>query len=324
MAPMKLLFLTHPYPNYVPDLLLHGLRKTLGPDAVDYPRKDCLYDGVLGLGVCPPNQLCPGWFPADAGDIDRGDVLAKLKRGYFDLVVADWRATLDPKPDLTRAANRLVLIDGEDQPARIAPGNYLVCRRETDGSDHSIPLPMALPEEILNWIVSYDSLPKAYSIGFLGSTHDGARRGIVETLSHRYTSCLFSASVVPSADNPFPEGRHGRDEYYRELQKCRVVLSLPGAGYDTFRFWENSACNAVHVAQRMPLYLPNDFQERVSILRFSGTEEIRIHLDAVLSGRIAEQEVIAEGRLNLYRYHLTTQRARYFLDQVTKAFQIPR
>ncbi len=39
-----------------------------------FPRKDCLYQGVLGLGVCPPNQLCPGWFPADNGEIDRDDI----------------------------------------------------------------------------------------------------------------------------------------------------------------------------------------------------------------------------------------------------------
>ena len=83
---MKLLFLTHPYPNYVPDLLLHGLRKLLGPDVVDVPRKDCLYNGVLGLGICPPNQLCPGWFPPDRGDIDREDIPNKIKRGFFDYV----------------------------------------------------------------------------------------------------------------------------------------------------------------------------------------------------------------------------------------------
>jgi hypothetical protein len=50
---MNILFLTHPYPNYGPDLLLHGLRKLLGPAVVDFPRKDCVYEGILGLGVCP-------------------------------------------------------------------------------------------------------------------------------------------------------------------------------------------------------------------------------------------------------------------------------
>ena len=74
---MRILFVTDSYPNYVPDLLLHGLRKLFGPDVVDYPRKNCLYDGVLGLGVCPDDQRCPGWFPDDDRQIDRSDVWRK-------------------------------------------------------------------------------------------------------------------------------------------------------------------------------------------------------------------------------------------------------
>ena len=46
---MNILFFTHPYPNYVPDLLMHGLRKILGEQLVDYPRKTSVYEGVLGL-----------------------------------------------------------------------------------------------------------------------------------------------------------------------------------------------------------------------------------------------------------------------------------
>ena len=77
---MKILFLTDPYPNYIPVLLLHGLRKILGPAVVEYPKKDCLYAGVIGLGICPEDQLAPGWFPADNGEIDRDDIEKKIKQ----------------------------------------------------------------------------------------------------------------------------------------------------------------------------------------------------------------------------------------------------
>jgi hypothetical protein len=56
---MNILFVTHPYPKYVPDLLLHGLRKLLGPKAVEYPRKGCLYEGELGLGIS--SEGAGGW-----------------------------------------------------------------------------------------------------------------------------------------------------------------------------------------------------------------------------------------------------------------------
>jgi hypothetical protein len=317
---MKILFLTHSYPNYVPDLLLHGLRKLLGPDVVDFPRKDCLYHGVLGLGVCPPNHLCPGWFPADCGDIDREDIAAKIGKGFFDCIIADWRVVVQQKLDLDDPLPRLVIIDGEDSPVSIPPGRYLVCRRETDGSDFSIPLPMALPEEIFNWITRYDDLPKKYSIGFLGSTHDGKRRELVEKLASLYPDSLFSASRVPSENNPFPEGRFGRDEYYQELQKCRLVLSLPGAGYDTFRFWENAACNAIHLAQRFPLFIPNGFKDNHSIVRFTSVDQLRRSIDRIACETGYSKELIINGRLNLTRYHLTISRARYLIDRIHQAY----
>ena len=316
---MKILFLVHPYPNYVPDLLLHGLRKLLGPDMVEFPRKDCLYQGVLGLGICPPNQLCPGWFPEDNAQIDREDIPSKIERGVFSLIITDVRALGQWIPQLERSSSQLVIVDGEDRPVFIPPGRHIVCRRETDGSDYSIPLPMALPEEIFNWIASYDALPKKYSIGFLGSTHDGQRKTLIEQLARWYPDGLFSASVVPSQSNPFPEGRYGRDDYYRELQQCRLVLSLPGAGCDTFRFWENAACNAVHVANRFPLFIPNDFESNRSIVRFADSAQLRASVDRVLGENGRSRELIIEGRLNLTCSHLTTSRARYLLDRVQRA-----
>jgi glycosyltransferase involved in cell wall biosynthesis len=313
---MKLLFLTHPYPNYVPDLLLHGLRKLIGPAVVDYPRKDCLYDGVLGLGVCPPNQLCPGWFPADGGEVDRADVPRKIGSGFFDCVVCDVRALHGWIETLGASPTPLALIDGEDRPFPVNRGSAVLFRRETDGTDGSIPLPMSLPEEIFNWIAAYDGQPKRYSIGFLGSTQGDGRRELIEQLAALCPDGLFSASVVPSERNPFPQGRYGRDEYYRELQACRVVLSLPGAGYDTFRFWENAGCNAVHLAQRFPICIPEDFIEGDGILRFRTVDDLRRQVDAALGGGERTGEMIAAGRLHLYRHHLTTSRARYFLDRL--------
>ena len=318
--PMNILFFTHPYPNYIPDLLLHGLRKLLGPRVVDYPRKDCLYNGVLGLGVCPPEQLCPNWFPHDNGHIDREDIWQKIERKFFNIIVCDARALPALFENVSEWPAGLVIIDGEDSPAKIAPGKYAICRRETDGSDFSIPLPMALPEEILQWISSYDDASKQYSIGFLGSTHDGVRKKIAEMIAQFYPDALLQTSVVPRGNNPAPDGRFGRNDYYLNLQKCRLVLSLPGAGYDTFRFWENAACNAVHIATQMPLFIPNDFKNGAHMFRFANVDELRKIADSVLDRKVDVDDIIREARYHLVQFHLTTKRAEYFLDRVTKIF----
>ena len=317
---MNILFLTHPYPNYVPDLLLHGLRKRFGPNAVDYPRKDCLYEGNLGVGVCPENQLCPGWFPDDGGQIDRMDIWQKAGSGYFDIIAGDLRAWSQLAPNLGAYSGPLAIIDGEDGPRKIPVGPYVVFRRETNGVDFSIPLPMALPEEIFDWIIQYDDLPKTHPIGFLGSTHDDDRRRITDQLGRWYPNALFQATAVPSDRHPEPHGRMGRDDYYRCLQQCRLVLSLAGAGWDTFRFWENSACNSVHVAQRTPLLVPSDFKDKAHILRFDHIDALKAKIDAVLERPDAHRSMIAMNRHHLINHHLTTHRADYFVHMMYKLY----
>jgi hypothetical protein len=318
---MKILFITHAYPNYVPDLLLHGLRKLMGPDVVDYPRKDCLYKGVLGLGVCPEDQLCPQWFPDDTNSrIDRGDVWQKALRGNFDMVVADWRAWPVVTQKLNGYSGPLAVIDGEDRPVKIKPGPYVVFRRETWGTDMSIPMPMALPEEIYNWIIQYDGLPKKYTVGFLGSTLDGVRLRIVEAIARWYPDSLFAATSMPSKNNPKPAGRESRDSYYQALQSCRFVLNLAGGGYDTFRFWENAACNSLQITQTMPLVIPDDFRDQDHLLRFGSIDELRMKIDAVVQDSDTMKSMVAASRHHLINHHLTIHRANYFIQCMANAY----
>ena len=317
---MKILFITHPYPNYVPDILLHGLRKLMGQDIIDYPKKDCLYKGVLGLGVCPDDQLCPNWFPSDNGQIDRENIFEKIKKDFFKYIICDVRAVSILQKNLNHLPSGLILIDGEDAPAKIAPGSYLISRRETDGSDFSIPLPMAIPEEIFDWVSSYDNVQKKYNIGFMGCASDENRKTVVMTLNQHYENNLFQTSAIPSTSSPLPEGRLGRDDYYRSLQECRIVLSLPGTGNDTFRFWENVACASIHMASEMPLYIPNNFIDKKHIFRFATIGELRKNIDSVLEEKVKNEEILLEERKHLLDFHLSTKRAKYFLDKAEGAF----
>jgi glycosyltransferase involved in cell wall biosynthesis len=319
---MNILFLTHPYPNYVPDLLLHGLRKLVGAEVVDYPRKDCLYEGNLGLGVCPDDQRCPGWFPNDDGAVDRTDIWQKTRNGYFDLIAGDVRSWSSLSPNLSGFSGPLAIIDGEDRPCPIPVGPYAIFRRETDGTDFSIPLPMALPEEVFNWIARYDDQPKRFTIGFLGSTQDDGRKKLIDRLHDWYPDSLFETSAVPSNQDPEPRGRIGRDAYYRALQQCRFVLNLPGAGLDTFRFWENSACNSVHITQQLPLLIPSDFIDKEHLIRFDTVMALKKRVDGLLDRSHRRRSMAAMNRHHLINHHLTTHRAKYFIEMVQRTFQM--
>ena len=102
----------------------------MGADVVDFPKKECLYRGVIGLGVCSEDQLSPGRFPHANDQIDREDIWQKLRHRYFDYLVCDCRAASANSQQQLPANLKLALIDGEDRPARILPGKYVISEVE--------------------------------------------------------------------------------------------------------------------------------------------------------------------------------------------------
>ena len=303
--------LTSAYPNYVPDLVLHGLRKLFGERVVDFPRKDCVYEGICGQPNLDP---VPGFMAAD-GAVDREDIGAKLAKGHFDLVICDIRAFNDRLALLQASICPLALLDGEDFAVPIRPGPYAILRRETDGNDFSIPVQMAVPAEILAWIDRHAGTEKTHSVGFLGSrgklTPD--RNAMLDELARIFPDGLIGAWAVG-------ETAPGRDGYYRKLQSCKVVLTLPGAGNDTFRYWENSACAAVHVCKRMTLFIPDEFREDREIIKFDGIYELAAKVERILDGRIDANAMAERQRQWLLAHHTTERRAATMIDRLRRAF----
>lgn len=320
---MNILFLIHPYPNYVPDLLLHGLRKLLGSSVVEYPRKDCLYEGVLGLGICPDEQKSSGWFPDD-NDIDRSDIQEKIINGFFQYIILDVRAMESATHLLSNAKYKgLAIIDGEDKPVPMKPGSFLFFQRETDGSDFGIPLPMAMPEEIFNDIKQFDDKQKKYSVGFIGSLSDqqGFRERVVTALMKDFPDGLFMTSGIANKDDQSPEGRLGKQEYYSKLQQCESLITLRGAGFDTFRYWEHTACRSVNIVENMPLYIPSPFIQGEHQFFTDHTTDIvdtvrLVHEQADMAKAIVDRE-----REHLLANHMTTHRAKYFLDKMMATYE---
>ena len=308
---MKILLLCADFPNYVPDLLLHGLRKLFGPEVVDYPRKDSAYEGICG----PPTLDRVEGLMEDDSTVDRTDIPAKLAAGFFDYVISDIRAFGTHLDMLRQSTCPLALLDGEDFPVAIKPGPYVILRRETDGTDFSIPLPMGMPEEVLNWIDRHADTPKKYSIGFLGSrsVHTPDRNTLLDEIARLFPDSAVQAWTLEEAPK-------GRDSYYRTLQSCKMVLNLPGAGYDTFRYWENAACNSLHIAKRMPLLIPDDFREGRDMLRFDTLNELAYQVERVLADKIDWRSYAESSRQWLRQHHTTEHRAKQVVDKLGKTF----
>ncbi|MDR3441043.1 glycosyltransferase [Telmatospirillum sp.] len=312
---MNILVLCHAYPNYVPDLLLHGLRKLFGDAVVDFPRKEVLYQGLCGSPNVDP---IPNLMSDDSG-VDRTDLEAKLAAGFFSFVICDVRAFNEQIALLQKSICPLAIIDGEDKPAPIRPGPYAILRRETDGHDYSIPLPMALPVEVLDWLDRHADQPKTHSVGFLGARINWVpeRNDVLDEVGRCFPDALFHAWELNDEQQ-----RKGRDAYYASLQSCRAVLSLPGYGYDTFRYWEHAACNAAHFAMRMPFLIPHDFRDGLEVVRFTSVRELVWRIEEVVSDDQKWRALAARSRAWLRAHHTTEQRARQTIDRLKVAFGV--
>lgn len=305
---MNILMLCHAYPNYVPDLLLHGLRALYGTQVVELPRKDVLYDGILGQPYLEPVR----GLMADDRDVDRDDIPAKLASGFYDLVLCDIRAFHDNLERLQGSCSPLALIDGEDIPASIRPGPFVILRREARLGDFSIPLPMALPREIIDMMDRHQAEEKVHSVGFLGARTHEDRNAMIDEVARHFPDALVNSW----AGSPQWEGR---DAYYRLMQRCRIVLSLPGAGFDTFRYWESAACNAVHLAKELPIYIPDDFRSGIEIVRFSTKLELLYRIESVLHREEEFSAMAARMRERLIAHHTTLERARQTISRLKAA-----
>ena len=298
---MNILFLTSTYPNYVPDLLLQGLRKILGDAVVDYPRKDVLYQGICGQPNLDP---IPDFMPGDAA-VDREDIEGKMSRGFYDFVICDIRAFNDRIGLLQQNACPLALLDGEDFPVKIKPGPYVILSSGTDGMDNSVPLQYCMPEELIAWIERFDGEPKTHSIGFMGSRgqHTPERNTMLDTLARTFPDSFINVWEVGNAP------AFGRDDYYRNMQRCKIVLNLPGAGVNAFRYWENAACAALHASKRISFVVPNDFREGVEIMKFSSVHELACIVEQVLDDRLDWKGFGQRSRAWLRKHHTTQKRA---------------
>tara|TARA_B100001063_G_C16700898_1_gene522483 strand:- start:45 stop:1037 length:993 start_codon:yes stop_codon:yes gene_type:complete len=123
---MKILFVgqknnTNDYLNdYMSDLLLHGLREIFDLEVVDYPGSWYLYEDESKKRKLDKNKLWGKGFSVsnilnNYEKIDRTDIISKVKKKYFDLIIYGSirrnNAFLDIALEFN---NKIIFVDGED------------------------------------------------------------------------------------------------------------------------------------------------------------------------------------------------------------------
>jgi hypothetical protein len=105
------------------------------------------------------------------------------------------------------------------------------------------------------------------------------------------------------------------NEYVDVTQNSKMAISLPGAGFDTFRYWEIPYYGTCLVSPYLPIEIPNNFEDMNSAIFFSNFSQLEKKLLRTLKND-SWKEIAIEGHKKFKQYHSSEQRAKRFLESL--------
>jgi hypothetical protein len=338
---VKILYLTDPYPDYLADQIYTGLCKVLGwKYVVDFPFKAIYHD---------PEKMV--WYlPQVPGEnYLEEDIVGLLREKYFDFIcISSPRQGQLGVLKLLSSKLKLppiVIIDGEDDACiryEIAEAycvrlyfkreyiwaNGRKVRRLRDFYNYvrsfrynkelfriTHPLPFSA---ILESIPRAEKVQKDTDVSFRGFVWSKGSRKRARTFQilQQLKSVRFSGGIYTPKDMSC---RMAPGEYYLEIQRSKLAVSIRGGGFDTLRFWEIPACKTLLLSERPDICIPAPFEHgRHAVFCKSDLSDLDSLVLYYLENE-NEREIIAErGYQHLIKFHTCEKRAEYFLDLCKK------
>lgn len=282
---MKAAVVSRGSPDYLIDIVMHGVVRLLGREnvALDYNIRT-RWGGQYTI-------LCHDVETENTSSIYDADILIVSDRSVD---------AIEPWMQKT-GKSKIALIDGEDDSQIRDPWPSKVtvyCKREyVKGATYApnvIPLQFgAIPEPVPT------EAPITNPVFFMGHETDIARRHIAQELAS------FGIQI---------NARVEKDEYNRRLASSLIGVSVKGMGWDCYRYWETPYFGAALLAQRHPLVIPDDFEEWKEACFFEGLDEFRYKLKWMLEDPARTFEMGRAARQKCLAKHLSINRAKRVLE----------
>ena len=215
---MKILYIHHInsdyYNDYMSDLLLHGLREIFGKDVIDYPGCWYMYSDESKKKVFDKNKLWGKGFTTqnlleNYNTFDRGEILNKIIKKYFDLVIyGSIRRSNIFLDEVIKFNNKFIFIDGEDDnlvDSRFSKKSLYFKRELINQSIGVLPINFAIPEKKI--IKKIDTEPKN-----------------------------ILAPLIPGKLKTYIY--KNEEDYYEMYQKSLFALTYKKNGWDCLRHYE--------------------------------------------------------------------------------------
>jgi hypothetical protein len=327
-------------PDFLQDILFDGLVRLLGAEnIVDWPR-NVRYHGS------PPDPTIPFLYAdvPEHEDTPLDELLARVD----GVVIASLRPPVREAVRhvlVARGALPTAFVDGEDDPyvRGIVEEVDVYFKRETllrrprslaaarslrnlryavrgdetlwrdaltrrvaiaaVGDERIVPLPFAA-------VVRGPAPPRGdeYDVVFLSMASSGVRAQVVRDLQalerDGFRVALRATGYHDHLSWP---------EYIRLLASSRIGVSVRGAGFDTYRYWEVPYAGALLLAEPPQIELPENFEDGVEAV-FAPPEELAERARELLRGET--EEIAQAGQRALLARHTSVERARRVIERL--------
>jgi hypothetical protein len=260
---MRILFITSPVEDYLGDGLFHGFRTLFGDECVDFPKAEILYKD------CPTEmiqQVRGHGFTLYSGllediPVDRFNIVDKVKRGFFQLVVISdiWRQYgwfVQLRPWLNR--RNCIVLDGADTAGTYpaaglwwrrpyywflprAHREFLYFKREWTSETR-----FSIFSRLMNsWVSS--QLPFAKNLRKISfSIPEEKICKVLPAKTKLFTNHIVDAELAESVEGSSTSYAFTDEaSYYDDIRDSKFGITTKRAGWDCLRHYEIAANGAV-------------------------------------------------------------------------------
>lgn len=174
------------------------------------------------------------------------------------------------------------------------------------------PLPFAAEKRYFNRGIK----KKDIDISFLAANNNFLRDSIKNILDNKFQGYSFTehtGEISYSSSSGLP---HENPVYFDVLQRSKIVINVPGRGWDCGRFWEAISNKALVLTYKLEIEVPDPFVENSHILNFNSLEQLEERIKFCFDNPALIMRMSEEAYNHLVLFHTTCKRAEYFLKTI--------
>ena len=146
---------------------------------------------------------------------------------------------------------------------------------------------------------------KLYDLSFVAT---------LNTPNKRYYNCkLLELQNEYSKSRMHLASGESTQQYIDSIAASKVGVSVLGVGKDTYRYWDTPYFGSALLAQRVPVFIPNNFEDGKSALFFDTYEELKQKFERYVIMTNEWREIRKEGKRHFTKYHTPEMRVKNLL-----------